>query len=231
MVNPVKEVLAQDEDPAPPPPSCTYNPIPVQLNDREGGGPFCPLPLLPGNVSQLVDGASCDGGDNIHCHFPWNYNTGGSGRPPFNVPNDSRWDGGQCSPVMNAAGVQTGWNCQTTIRVYPIYYFPWLAPIWNNTTYSDTGDSIAITNSNAGQPDEQKTGRPGLFNFFMPKATDPTVHPRGKNLPSEDAAPGQEIRQRFFGAEDCQKNFVKDIALKPIALQNLLGIVVGCATN
>ena len=40
-----------------------------------------------------------------------------------------------------------------------------------------------------------------------------------KTLPGQANSPGDKVKQKYIGATDCNKLFVRDIALKPIALQ------------
>ncbi|MBI2326988.1 hypothetical protein HYU92_01605 [Candidatus Curtissbacteria bacterium] len=146
---------------------------------------------------------------------PWQCNATGT---KWDITNPS----GECTD-------QCLFSCTLTVNVYPTFYIPWLAPIWNNTTYSDTADKIAIFGGGKTGKDGQVTGRPGFFGFFTPKATEPTIFPKGKNLPSEEESGGPEIRQRFFGAAKCLGiNWTKNIPLKPNALQDFLSIIIGC---
>lgn len=53
-----------------------------------------------------------------------------------------------------------------------------------------------------------------------------------KNLPgTADKSSQETAKQRFIGATDCSKQFVRDIALKPKALQTALGIQTECDLN
>lgn len=196
-------------------------PIPVLPNDKEGIGPFCGFQAefrLYDNIStettidNLEDGETCL--DSIHCTFIQDYPS-----QVYGVPNDPRWNGGSC--VDNGSG----YTCTTTIRLYPVYFFPLLAPIWNNNTYSDTADNIAIIGIDSLN---QQTGRPGNLGFFTPLGAEYHVFPTGKNLPSEEQGGDEDVRQRFFGAVDNLKSFVKDRALKPCELQRYLGVANAC---
>jgi len=50
-----------------------------------------------------------------------------------------------------------------------------------------------------------------------------------RNLPGE--VQQTDTKERFVGATDCSKGFTRDVALKPKALQNALGIKTGCQTT
>lgn len=53
-----------------------------------------------------------------------------------------------------------------------------------------------------------------------------------KNLPGKtQQASSNDPKERFIGGTDCAKEFVRDIALKPKALQEYLGIEAACKTS
>lgn len=236
LTNPIKDAFAAVIPPPEKLPEPCPAPIPILPNDKEGIGPFCSLPpFKPGtNDPQLKPGESCenvespnklDKGTLVKCTFL---------AQPFNStrlikkPEDARkggWD--KCEEAGTNSSGQPLYKCTLTIRVFPTFYIPWLAPIWNNTTYSDEADKIAVFGEGKTGK-EQETGRPGVYTFFKPKSVDFEVFPEGKNLPSEEQGGAEEIRQRFFGAVDCNKEFTRDLALKPKALQEALGIEQIC---
>lgn len=211
LVNPIKDVYARVPIPNTLP-ECPQ-PIPILPKDKKGSGPFCSFPAAaPDGTPQLESGEQCqnvqssnklDSGTLVKCKFKSN--------PFFSqraINAAGSWD--TCNPLPG-----NRFKCTLTIRAYPIFYVPWLAPIWNNTTYSDKEkDQIAVVNT------PQRTGKPGILAFFKPKSVDSTVFPEGKNLPSKEQESAQEIKQRFFGAVDCAKEFTRNIALKPKALQD-----------
>lgn len=225
-VNPIKPVYAAVKRPGDQlgggiPEACPAL-IGTLPKDKKGTGPFCSFPEFdPGTgVRQLRDGDRCD-----------------------NIPSQFKLDSGRglwvkCTFVVNInldsfeTDCPEGSDCVITIKVFPVFYIPWLAPIWNNTTYSDQQDNIAIFGT--GKTGKgQETGRPGIYTFFKPKSVDSAVFPDGKNLPSKEQGGAQAIKQRFFGAVDCAKEFTRDIALKPKALQENQRISVQtiCKTN
>lgn len=196
-------------------------PIPNLPKDKEGLGPFCSLPerdpvtgdpqLRPGDNCQDVPSANkLDEGLLVKCTLIVTFQT-------TLLINGPGWD--PCTPSDDGS-----YTCILTLKIYPLFYIPWLAPIWNNTTYSHKQDQDigAVFNT------PQKTGQPGAYTFFKPKSVDFKVFPDGKNLPSKEQGDAQAIKQRFFGAVDCNKEFVRDVALKPKALQQHLGIKAGC---
>lgn len=222
---PVKNAYAAVSIPPDPFPEKCPAPIPLLPNDKEGQGPFCSLPEFKPCIGespctlerQLEPGESCtnvdspdklDDGSLVKCIFKAQHF-----RTTL-VINNPGWD---CEQLPDGQ-----YRCQLTIWVFPTFYIPWLAPIWNNTTYSDGADQIAVFNTN------QETGKPGVYTFFKPNSVDFNVFPNGKNLPSKEQQAADDIKQRFFGATDCNKEFTRDIALKPKALQQHLGIKAGC---
>src|SRR3972149_6784203 len=205
-------------------------PIPILPDKKEGSGPFCSFPLInPADPEkkepQLEAGENCqnvespnklDDGTLVKCSFK-------SQKFVTNLPiKNPGWD--KCEQV--GTDPDTGepiYECKLTIRVFPTFYVPWLASIWNNATYSDKDDAIAIFGAGKTGKGGQETGRPGLYTFFKPKSVDYVVFPKNKNLPSKEQGAADEIKQRFLGAVDCNKEFDRDIALKPKALQEGLG--------
>lgn len=224
FVNIVKDAYAQED--AASLDKCPI-PIPILPNDKQGGGLYCHLlETLSGNTPNLIvaDGDTCN--DKIHCTIHVSLQTIILGVPNADGTGGSigtighSWD--SCTANKDSTGLITiSYNCTITVRLYRTYYFPWLATAWNNSTYSDKADSIAILGSGLTGPDGQQTGRPGDYGLFTPKGVEPTVFSQGKNLPAADSASGNGgvIKQRFLGAVDCAKEFSRDKALKPLALQ------------
>lgn len=55
---------------------------------------------------------------------------------------------------------------------------------------------------------------------------------RSKSLPGKQIEGGEEnLKKRFIGATDCGKEIVRDMALKPKALQEALGIKIDCGNQ
>src|SRR3989338_3486214 len=205
-------------------------PIPILPDKKEGSGPFCSFPFInPADPEkkepQLEAGESCqnvespnklDDGTLVKCRFKSQIFV-----TDLRIKSPG-WD--SCEQV--GTDPDTGepiYRCELTIRVFPTFYVPWLAPIWNNATYSDKDDAIAIFGAGKTGKGGQETGRPGLYTFFKPQSVDYIVFPKEKNLPSKEQGAADEIKQRFLGAVDCNKEFSRDIALKPKALQKALG--------
>ena len=207
-------------------------PIPILPNKKEGTGPFCSFPPndpIDGDP-QLEAGESCqnvkspnklDDGTLVKCSFKSQKFV-----TELRIKNPG-WD--SCEQI--GTDPDTGepiYKCQLTIRVFPTFFIPWLAPIWNNAAYSDKDDAIAVFGAGKTGKSGQETGRPGVYSFFKPKSVDFAVFPQGNNLPSKEQGAADEIKQRFFGATDCNKEFSRDVALKPKALQETLGIKNKC---
>ncbi|MDO8487140.1 MAG: hypothetical protein Q7S45_02530 [Candidatus Curtissbacteria bacterium] len=247
-LNPVKIVYAQTSEeelpPELPPELLPYReqchaPTEFQLKDNPGSGPFYSLPelsvLIPTHPPQLnplvftkrknpqrtkdpVTGESCnnidtprkiDNGKFVNCTFKKIYER----QLTIATPEDAQalgWD--YCTEGKDLDGNPSGVStCYLTVRVYPIFYVPWLSSIWNDTVYSDKNDPAIISGA-------QETGRPGIFGLFTSQGTENFIFPDGKNLPSlEDGS--RDIKQRFIGAVDCNKEFIKNFALLPKALQ------------
>ncbi len=240
FLSPIKDAYAAIAVPDDPFPEKCPAPIPLLPNDKEGTGLFCSLPFYKPCTTpepcplepQLEAGESCinvespfklDSGTNVRCTFRAQTFVR---NPLIQKPGNERlggWD--KCEEAGTSSSGQPLYECRLTIRVFPTFYIPWLARIWNNTTYSDKADQIAVFNT------DQETGKPGVYTFFKPNSVDFNVFPNGKNLPSKEQGASDQIKQRFFGATDCNKEFVRDIALKPKALQEALGIKAGCQTS
>ena len=226
LLNPIKTAYAKEKEAK----DCAFKLFP---DSKKGSAPFCALPpLVPADAPpplygpqpgepQLQPGEICtDVNDpnqldtdnqNVNCTFKITV----SGRVTID-PNN----------LDNCTQNGTTYSCNVKIGVWPEFRIPWLAEIWNNTTYSDEEETDYVGS-------DQKTGRPGIYTFFKPKSTDFVVFPNegeDKNLPSQDLE-GKEVKQPFFGATDCNKEFSRDIALKPKALQEALGITAGCKTG
>lgn len=228
---------------------------------KQGNAPYCALP--PG---QLQIGDSCNNKNNpnkldrnnpnVICTFYLTWSrTLNLDTTPGNFD--------QCNINGDNA------TCFITVKIWPVLRIPWLAEIWNNTTYSNQEQKVKSY---------QQTGRPGIYSFFAPRGiTDNEFteselkaicndksDPRSQdacnavkeiNIICQDFSPflsslrkecldainhyklipGEvsqtDFKERFIGATDCAKEFVRDIALKPKALQEALGIKQQCKTN
>ncbi|KKR58142.1 hypothetical protein A2409_00565 [Candidatus Curtissbacteria bacterium RIFOXYC1_FULL_41_36] len=213
FLGPVKIAYAKD-------PACELGVLP---DDKKGTAPFCALPAVDPdtNQPQLQAGDICrDVNDpnkldknnpNVNCTFKLDWTRRGL---IIGQTGPEQWD--RCDPVDEDTGEQT---CYLDVKIWPTFLIPWLAEIWNNTTYSDEDESNYVLNT------KQKTGKPGVYTLFKPKSTDETVFPKGKNLPGKQANPDpNDLKQRFLGASKCNLDFDRDIALKPKALQEANGI-------
>lgn len=232
FINPVSTVYAQEEAP-PPDEGCNRAPIKAQSNGKTGTGPFYSFPefdiLAPAQAAdptgskrplQLETGESCDDPDHspykidsgnfVKCHFKKSYTR------TLTIGDDT-WD--KPCVVANPVDLDT-LTCQITIYAYPVFYIPWLAPIWNNTIYSDKkNDQNAVFGS------QQVDGRPGIFGLFTPKAAESAIFPQGKNLPSTEQE-SSVIKQRFMGSVCMAGQFARDFALLPLTLQQAQGISI-----
>lgn len=145
LINPVKNTYAaaQDEN------KCFAL---LNLGAKEGSAPFCALP-----DGQLQSGDRCidkpsenkldKDNPRVICEFKVTYQ--------FDLainPNDPRWN----SCVTEGGG----FRCITKVRIFPNFRIPFLAEIWNNTTYSE---------EQGGVQSNQKKGRPGIYSAFTPK--------------------------------------------------------------
>lgn len=165
-----------------------------------------------------------DGGPLVNCTFKRTYIRTLRTPTPSDPRVDPLWD--YCQPRIEidefGNGALVGYDCQLTVSIYLNYWIPWLSPIWNNTTYSDTSALKDYTITDI----PQLTGRPGSYNLFTSKSVEGTIFPdiTGKVLPSQEEDLSTAPKQRFFGAVDNFKKFVRDCALKPKALQDALGV-------
>ena len=225
-------------------PSC----VKITTKGKEGTAPYCALP-----AGELKPGDSCTNQNdsnklnkdnpNVICTFRLTWT---SAPMIIGQTGPGQWD--RCDEPNPDTGEQT---CYLEVAIWPVIRIPWLSEIWNNTLYS---------NEDEGQPglgvgSQQLTGRPGVYSFFIPKAVagkgsleevlreiqecfdqgnDLTVCQKiaynYKGLPGEIQT-GADIKERFIGGTDCNKEFTRDVALKPKALQDALGIKAGCQTG
>lgn len=142
FINPIKEAFAQSEP-------CL---VKLDLKGKEGSAPFCALP-----DGQLQNGDQCidkpsenkldKNNTNVICNFKVSYTA------TFKIdPNSPQWN----SCTQEGAS----YKCTTKVRIFPNFRIPFLAEIWNNTTYSE---------KQGGTYSNQKTGRPGIYSMFTPK--------------------------------------------------------------
>ncbi len=214
FINPLKPVFAQT-----PPTHCT---IPI-LDPKHGLDPYCPLPQTEAQRLKSI-GALISCGDktdtnklekdnpNVVCKFKVTIQP----KDFFLDPNPDNPDFKSCK---NTGG--DNFSCDVKIRVWPNFRIPWLAGIWNNTTYADSSERAGI----------DKTGQPGIYGFFTPKsiiggAPLPVINQPSQTQQTQDP---QDPKERLLGATDCNEFFVRDLALKPKALQDFLGIQPKCA--
>ncbi|HSX19287.1 MAG TPA: hypothetical protein VLE91_04100, partial [Candidatus Saccharimonadales bacterium] len=252
FANPVKTANAADD--------LSQSCIKPITGGKEGDAPYCPLPQYEASKP----GVSCTNKDdsnkleknnpNVVCTFIRSLN-GYVTIDPNSVGNDGIFD--SCEPRQGGR-----YLCKLSLQIYPDIQIPWIAAIWNNTLYSQEDPSLL----------NQKTGRPGIFGLFTPKAVeeekgglnqqeildmclakngdDPLCQALGglftscvllgdknrdcvgeafKQLAgSTKDSQGSDPKERFVGGVDCGKNFVRDVALKPIALQQELNIKQNC---
>ncbi|MBI4037500.1 hypothetical protein HY382_00465 [Candidatus Curtissbacteria bacterium] len=124
----------------------------LNLGAKEGSAPFCALPAgqLQAN-DRCIDKPSENKLDKdnprVICEFKMTYQL------DIRIdPNNPRWN----SCIAEGAG----YRCTTKIRIFPNFRIPFLAEIWNNTTYSE---------EQGGVQSNQKKGRPGIYSAFTPK--------------------------------------------------------------
>lgn len=210
LLNPISNAYAQTQ-----PLPC----INILRSDKQGAAKYCALPKYEAerenvNCQNKNDPNKLDQDNpNVICTFTitWNGST--------LIEPDDEDIGESCQDKGDGT-----YKCTFTLKIWPVFRIPWLAEIWNQTTYSDEADQkVAIAT--------QITGKPGVYTYFKPKSVDSiAVFPKGKNLPGkqDDDSILTKLRQRFFGAVDCNKEFDRDWALKPKALQNFLRISNTC---
>src|SRR3989338_5465060 len=220
---------------------------------KEGTAPYCSVPekksdppdapnIFPGECDNKVSPNKLDSGQNVVCTFT----VSGTVEAPVEERIDA--DG----KIQKVA----------IVWVYPVFGIPFLAEIWNNTTYSSEKEQGSVVSL-------QKTGRPGVYTFFTPQAAfgegfdqielqnmcdagndracstleeiekicnaaAPGSIPvtedcykaitNFKLLPGEAKSDSGKQKEKFVGAVDCNKFFVRDLSLKPKALQDHSGI-------
>lgn len=149
----------------------------------------------------LPDGQAQPGECNNNiCTFVINFNYTIDGG---NV-NEQNFD---CDP-KDPANPNSPRKCKGKVWIYPDFRIPFLATVWNNSLYSA----------------EKK---PGVYTLFTPQAA--ALHDK-IDLPGKDStAQSTDPKENFIGGTDCAKQFVRDSALKPIALQQTPGTNTDCA--
>ena len=249
FINPIRTVYAQE--------GC----LTLVPPGKAGEAPYCALP-----AGQLQPGESCSNQENANKLDKDNPNVICVFRIFWVHPNNPLTIGVTSATEEGAfdechlVGRGPLLSCSLAVAIWPVFRIPWLAEIWNNTTYS---------NVESGVISPQEMGRPGAYKFFTPSAIDSTftffeldkicretndqaacnavkeiqricgifstslstecleAASRYRLLPGE-ISQSKDTKERFIGATDCSKEFVRDIALKPKALQEALGIKVGC---
>lgn len=236
FLNPVKNAYAAaiSGNPGLPPGKCPTTIIPIQPNGKKGNAPFCSLPenapLVANdndanggpqldrakgeNCSDNSDPNKLDGGHNVVCTFVRHFHDAFMfGKTGSGV--DGAFD--SCTPP-DKDGNQ---SCTVTVKLYPMFYIPWLGQVWNNTIYSDKGDfETAVFGT------EQETGRGGIYSFFKPNALDAVVFDKGKNLAAQKDDSTQ-IKERYSGVFECARGYT-NVALSSKFLQEKKGISLGC---
>lgn len=190
--------------------------IPIQKDAKNGTAPYCPLPTEEVNKPDVSctdknDPLNLDQGNKkVVCTFTISW--------PGTLPNSTSnntfvipYTIDPSSPDCSKDLVGETYTCRPTLRIFIDFRIPWAARVWNNTTDSDTN-------------------KPGVFTIFTPKSVMgekvlPQTDAPGK---SQDSQPQSDIRINNVGGVACNQYFSKNLALKPIALQQALGISQDC---
>jgi len=235
-LNPLKVAFAAQDT------SC----IKILDQGKQGSAPYCALPagqLQPGDSCTNIDDPNKLDKDNpnVICTFKLIWT---SPQPLIiGQTGPGQWD--RCDPPDPDTGEQT---CYLEVAIWPVIRIPWLSEIWNNTLYSDEEEG----QSGFGVGSQQETGRPGIYAFFTPRSVAGSdsldevlkkiqecfdagksvlecqkIAYNYKGLPGEIQT-GVDLKERFIGGTDCNKEFVRDLALKPKALQEALSVKAGC---
>ena len=222
ILNPVKTASATTPAPTPTPVPC----IKVLAEGKEGTAPFCAVPtynsedppqlqIQPGECSNPNpnDPNNLNKGQNVRCTFTV------TGQVSLNIPDDptnsannpiSYWK--QENPNWNDPCDDNGdgtYTCITTIRVFPVFRIPFLAEIWNNTLYSNEDDQQGVISP-------QKSGRPGIYSNFIPKAIYDVLFPKPG---SEQAKKGLDACLQNGNGQEC-KDFLSIPGVKYCALSS-----------
>ncbi len=219
LLNPIKPVFADDSG------LCI-----VKSNDPKAGqAPYCPLPLGEKERINGVDGMHADcpstnsndsqnlegkNNQNVQCiftlHWPGKSVVGDKEVPLLGIPNSYQVPGPDCT--------QTGdnsYHCKVVVRIWPVFHLPWTTEVWNNTTYgSGTGNK-----------------NPGVYSNFIPNSAIGNGQPiPGLDQPgkTQGASSDTDPKIRDLGTVNCAQRFTRDLALKPLALQQSLGINTQC---
>ncbi|GEM_PF-6273294 len=191
-ISPLKDAYAAD--PTPSPSAC----IKLLAKGKEGFAPYCALPeknadglpqLQPGDTCRNIenDPLKLDTGTNVICTFSITYSAPLKIDSQIEDGEQSNWD--SCGPATDGSG---NYTCTTTVRIFPVFRIPFLAEIWNNTLYSDDSEN--------GVTSLQKTGRPGVYSNFIPKAV------------YSEMVDGGLTREKFLELEkNCKGNNPEDL--------------------
>ncbi len=219
LLNPIKPVFAEDSS------LCI-----VKSNDpKTGQAPYCPLPLGEKERINAVDGMHVDctntnandalnlenkDNQNIQCKFtlrwPGKLVVGDKEVSFPGDPTSYQVPGSDCT--------QTGdnkYHCKVVIKIWPVFHLPWTTEVWNNTTYG----------SGSGKKN------PGVYSSFIPSSVIGDGEPISKlDQPgkTQGASSDTDPKIRDLGTVNCAQRFTRDLAFKPIALQQSLGINQDC---
>ncbi len=201
-------------------------------NPNGGQAPYCPLPVGEKDRVNGIKGmsVSCDSSpndqfnlqkdnQNVVCTFtlPWP-------GPIFNDPTSTTIAPNNFNVEESPDCTKTGdnkYHCKLEIKIWPILNLPLTTEVWNNATYG-------------GGPGKKN---PGIYSNFIPNsAIGQSPLPADEN--GKLAQPGKtqgassdtDPRIRNLGSVNCTQKFVRDLALKPIALQQSLGINQNCVS-
>ncbi|MCR4324716.1 MAG: hypothetical protein NUV69_03435 [Candidatus Curtissbacteria bacterium] len=192
---------------------------------KAGQAPYCPFP--PGEIDRInqIDGMNvrCDnpyknivdnnkleeGNDNVVCTFtlrwPGLSTEGGNEMPILNrypVP------GPDCTLIQ---GTSDRYDCDITVRIWPIFNLPWTAEAWNNLSYSDKKN-------------------PGVYSYFIPNSLIGGKYLPGLKQPgqTQGASANDDPKTRGVGTVNCSKQTV-NISLTPVDQQDPTLRSAGCS--
>lgn len=195
--------------------------------DKNGQASYCPLPqeeidrLSSENTGVKVvscgnkqDNLNLDkSGKNVICTFNITW-PNPAPRATFIISKDDS----DCQQDLDSNGKskENLYTCRPKLRIWPDFMIPWSARFSKNTTLSTT--------------DTSNTGKVGFFGIFTPKAIIGTdslkqLDEAGK---TQQSLTEKDIKLDFVKGIDCSKQFARDSALKPKALQEDLGLDNNC---
>lgn len=245
-LNPAKIAYAQE--------GACVNP---EIRAKIGGATFCALPqgqLQPGESCANVNSPNKldQGNPNVICTFRINWSaqlTIGEIDPGPVFGDEARPGYFDSCSDNNGDGI---YDCEVKVAVWPVFRIPWLAEIWNNTLYSDAAEGGIDSQQVTGRPgvytsfrpkgtEEQQTNQlitdinedwvNDCFGSTESALVCQTLIYRlyFKRLAGKtQTEQGIGYDERFIGGTDCNKEFVRDVSLKPVALQKYLGVIPKC---